>query len=194
VAGSARGVSCCIPARGGARRCRCGVAARRREVIIGMAVWPDRVLVSLFKHCLCRAFFIQRTILQCVSFDEMLVRLSPVAAREKVPVRIPEGLVFRTADLCAYLLPWLWRRRCLFRSLLVLDWARRLGIDPTLNVGMELGLRQDQGHCWLSIGGRAFCEPGGWPTRYGTLFHRGGSLQHWTSLAPDARSEPPVRT
>ena len=146
----------------------------------------ERVFSSFLGHCLRRALFVRRTMLQFVSFDEMLSRISPIAEREPMrPTQIPEGWIVRAAEWCACLFPRLWRRRCLFRSLLVLDWARQLGIDPVLNVGMELGPRRDQGHCWLSIGNRPFCEAGGWPKRYGVLFHRSCGLRHWTSLTPN---------
>jgi hypothetical protein len=151
-----------------------------RDVLRGWCV-----LVAFCGYAVRRAFFIQRTMTRLVSFEDMLMRLCPVERHTGRPPDVPGGSIFRVADWCAYVFPWLWRRRCLFRSLLVLDWAHRMGIDPTLNVGMELGLNREQGHCWLSIGGEVFCEPGGWPARYRTLFYRGHRLQHWTSLAPE---------
>jgi len=148
--------------------------------------------VSFGWHAFRRAFYIQRLMRRFVGFEEMLVRLYPLDANAVPPVAVPEDSVLRVAESCAYLFPGLWHRRCLFRSLLVLDWAHRIGIDPTLNIGMELGLAREQGHCWLSLGERAFCEPGGWPRRYRTLFYRASGLQHWTSLAPDDLGDRPV--
>ena len=146
--------------------------------------------LSFLGHCLRRAFHIERILVQFMSFDEMLLHMSPVAAHNSMPPeKAPEGWIFRTAEFCACLFPRVWRRRCLFRSLLVLDWARQLGINPTLNVGMQLGRHHDQGHCWLSIGERPFCEPGGWPGRYGILFHRSSHVQYWTRFAPDAQRQ-----
>jgi hypothetical protein len=158
--------------------------------------WPTgefalgaRVVLAFWGHCLRRALHIERTMRQFVGFDEMLLCMAPVAVQRPILLgRTTERWVTRAAGWCAYAFPGVWRRRCLFRSLLVLDWARGLGIDTTLNVGMELGVARDQGHCWLSIGDKAFCEPFGWPGRYGELFHRCGNLQYWTSLAPDARA------
>jgi len=145
----------------------------------------SRVFLSFLWHCLHRALLVRRLMLQIVSFDEMLFRLSPLAASQSTtPEQIPEGTIVILAELFSCLFPRLWRRRCLFRSLLILDWSRQHGIDPTLNVGVELGESRDQGHCWLSLDGRPFCESGGWPARYSVLFHQGRKIQHWTSLAP----------
>jgi hypothetical protein len=146
-----------------------------------------RVLLSFWGHCLKRAFFVQRTMLRFLSFDDMLSSISPPATSElTLPEEIPQESIVHTAEFFAYLFPWIWRRRCLFRCLLVLDWARQRGIDPTLNVGVELGKQRDQGHCWLSVDGKPFCEIGGWPQRYGELFYESRKIQHWTGLAPNA--------
>jgi hypothetical protein len=168
-----------------ASRCRGGDTSvdRLRDGFAARA----RIGLSFLGHCLRRAFHIERTMAQFVSFDEMLLHMSPLAAHNSMPPeKAPEGWIFRAAEFCACLFPGVWRRRCLFRSLLVLDWARQLGVNPTLNVGVQLGPHRDQGHCWLSIGERPFCEPAGWPARYGILFHRSSNVQYWTRFAPDA--------
>jgi hypothetical protein len=138
-------------------------------------------------HCLRRAAYIERTIGRESSFEKMVWCLSPLAAQiRQEPGKTPEGWIARAAESCAYFFPRIWRRRCLFRSLLMLDWAHRLGVSPTLNVGMRLGPNRDQGHCWLSIGHTPFCEPAGWPEHYAVLFHRSGILQYWVSLASES--------
>ena len=147
-----------------------------------------KAALSLFRHCWRRGTCVERTIRQSASFEEMLLCLSPLSAGTcHMAEKTPDAWIARTGECCAYFFPRMWRRRCLFRSLLVLDWARWSGISPTLNVGMQLGPDRDQGHCWLSIGDRPFCEPGGWPRRYGILFHRGNDVQYWTTLIHDAQ-------
>lgn len=141
-------------------------------------------LLSFAVHGLRRSLHVARTMRRFLAFDAMLLQLSPVAGRPyATPHSLDEAGVARIAECFAVCFPWLWKRRCLFRSLLVLDWARQRGLDPTLNVGMELGLHQDQGHCWLSLGDRPFCERIGWPGRYGALFHQSKDVHYWTSLA-----------
>ena len=148
----------------------------------------DRVVLSFIRHCWRRGIYVERTIRQSANFEEMLLRLSPLAAKTcHLAEKTPDGGIARIAECCAFIFPRMWRRRCLFRSLLVVDWAHRSGISPTLNVGMQLGPDWEQGHCWLSIGDRPFCESGGWPGRYGVLFHRGNDVQYWISLIPDAQ-------
>jgi hypothetical protein len=160
----------------------------------GPRVAPDfvarlKIFLPFLGHCRRRAAYIARTMAQMVSFDRMLLCLSPLAGHVSLQVEnTPDVWMARAAECCAWLIPRVWRRRCLFRSLLVLDWAHRSGIDATLNVGMSLGPQSEQGHCWLSIGGRPFCEPRGWPGGYGVLFHQSGNLQYWASLAPDAEA------
>jgi len=147
-----------------------------------------KTVLSFIRHCWRRGSHVERTIRRSASFEEMLLCLSPLAADAcRLAEKTPEGWIARSGECCAYFFPRMWRRRCLFRSLLVWDWARRSGISPTLNVGMQLGPDRDQGHCWLSVGDRPFCETGGWPSQYGILFHRGNDVQYWTSLITDAQ-------
>jgi hypothetical protein len=146
-----------------------------------MAVLPRWLFVSFISHCARRAIFVQRIMCRRSGFDEMLSCLTPIAARTDAQ-SVPERWIYVTADVFARMFPWLWRRRCLFRSLLVLDWAHGLGMDPTLNVGIKLGEHRAHGHCWLSIGGQPFCEPGGWPKLYRKLFYQDNRIQHWATL------------
>jgi hypothetical protein len=148
-----------------------------------------RIVLLFLVHSCRRATWIESTMAHVLSFDEMLLRLSPVAARRLYPAEsIPGRWVAATAELFACLFPRVWRRRCLFRSLLILDWAHRSGVHPTLNVGMHLESGRESGHCWLTVGNRPFCEPGDWSGRYGVLFYRRGDLQHWASTIPGTQS------
>jgi hypothetical protein len=136
-------------------------------------------------HCCRRAVHIERIMVRHVSFDCLLLSLHPISQNPpKSTELVPERWIAMAAECCACLFPGIWRRRCLFRSLLILDWAHPLGIDPILNVGMRLAPDSEHGHCWLSLANRAFCEPEGWPGRYGTLFHSDRNVQYWTTLAP----------
>jgi hypothetical protein len=126
---------------------------------------------------------IRRVIRGETSFEAMLERLYPVNSRASLPYElVPQWWFGFCADGCARLFPSMWRRRCLFRSLMILDWVHRIGIQPTLNVGMRLNPERDQGHCWLSIADRPFCEPGGYLRPYGTVFHSGRDVRYWVSL------------
>ena len=153
----------------------------------GLVAVRLRVLLSFLVHCARRAVGVERAMVRLLAFDEMLSRLSPLARRASARAEtIPEGWIASVAEFYAYLFPRVWRRRCLFRSLLILDWARRVGLNPTLNVGMRLAPDRDQGHCWLSLGNRAFCEPGGgWPGRYGSLFHSDANVRYWAAVVQD---------
>ena len=144
------------------------------------------LVLSFARHCMWRAVFVKRAIKRCKSFEEMVASLSPpAAAGSSSSEAIPEAWITGIGEFCAFLFPVLWGRRCLFRSLLILDWAHRRGIRPELNVGMQLGSDRDQGHCWLSRGDRLFCEAGGWPERYGALFHSGRGVSYWTALSEE---------
>lgn len=172
----------------GKQTCICASRGRSVRRVAEDRTAGVRVFLSFFRHCWRRGTYVERTIRQSASFEEMLLCMSPLAADTcHLAEKMPDGWIARTGEYCAYFFPRMWRRRCLFRSLLVLDWARRSGISPTLNVGMQLGPDRDQGHCWLSIGDRPFCESAGWPRQYGILFHRGNDVQYWTSLIPDAQ-------
>lgn len=153
---------------------------------MGSAFMRFRLFFIFIVHCARRAFSVQRAMGSGVSFEHMTGCLSPLSGCVPLQEReLPEVCITRASHFCAYLFPKVWRRRCLFRSLLVLDWAHRSGIDPTLNVGMRLDSLGEQGHCWLSIGGRPFCESGGWPGRYDTLMHREKGLQYWVAVVPE---------
>jgi hypothetical protein len=125
--------------------------------------------------------------LRTLDFETMVQSLHATPGQPSAaPPALPERWMAGAAECCACLFPGLWRRRCLFRSLLIMDWAHQQGIAPTLNVGMRLAAATEQGHCWLSVGDRAFCESGGWPRDYTLPFHRGRNIAHWAILAPNA--------
>lgn len=148
------------------------------------------LLLLFVVHCARRARPIQRAMKKGASFECMMGYLSPLSGHGSLPeYELPEVYINRAGQFCAYLMPSVWRRRCLFRSLLILDWAHCLGIDPTFNVGMRLDPSGDQGHCWLSMGVRPFCESGGWPSQYDTLIHRDKGVQYWVTVVPDTDSQ-----
>jgi len=141
------------------------------------------LLIRFVFHCHRRALHIRRVIRGETSFEAMLDRLYPVDGRVPLPYElVPQGWFRLCADWCARVFPSMWRRRCLFRSLMILDWAHRMGIHATLNVGMMLRTERDQGHCWLSIGERPFCELGDYLPPSGTVFHSGRDVCYWVCI------------
>jgi len=130
-------------------------------------------------------------------FEAMLKRLYPAAdGAVSLPCElVPQGWFGFCADACARLFPSLWKRRCLFCSLIILDWSRRFGIHPTLNVGMRLNPERDRGHCWLSFAGQPFCEMEKqvWPGE--EAFYSGPEVRYWVCVddgaTPMQRDLPP---
>ncbi len=148
-------------------------------------MFASSVILRFLLHCWRRASFVGRTVARGAALEDMFDAMSSVSETGR-PVALPELAVTLAAELCAFAIPGVWRRRCLFRSLLLLDWAHRLGIRPRLNVGMQLGRSWDRGHCWLSLDEKPFCELRSRPNRYGSLFHRGGDISYWVQLVGDA--------
>lgn len=147
------------------------------------------LLARFVSHCCRRATHIRRVMRGETSFEAMLERLYPVNDREALSCElIPQWWFRMCADCCACVFPSMWRRRCLFRSLMILDWVHGIGIHATLNVGMNLGPDRDQGHCWLAIADRPFCELGGCPQPPGTVFHSGRDVRYWVCLGADKSS------
>ncbi|MCP4216184.1 MAG: lasso peptide biosynthesis B2 protein [bacterium] len=80
---------------------------------------------------------------------------------EGTPTRGGSSFQRRIANIAFFFsifFPSAWRRRCYFSSLLVMKWARSLGIAPKLNIGLRQGLSDMEGHAWLSIDGSPYCE------------------------------------
>jgi hypothetical protein len=144
------------------------------------SITHSNLFIGFVFHCARRALTIRRVIRGETSFEAMLARLSPAGVQGALSYeQVPQRWFCFCADGCARLFPSMWKRRCLFRSLIILDWVRRIGLQTMLNVGMKLGPGRDQGHCWLSIADRPFCEPGGYLGPYGTVFHCGRDVRYW---------------
>lgn len=144
--------------------------------------------IRFLSHCCRRAWYIRRVIREETSFEAMLERLYP-AVDGRVPLScnlIPQRWFGYCADRCACIFPSMWKRRCLFRCLMILDWAHRFGIHPTLNVGMRLKTERDSGHCWLSIADQPFCETEIQPWSCGTSFYSGPVVRYWVCMGEGA--------
>jgi Transglutaminase-like superfamily len=117
-----------------------------------------------------------------MDLNGLLAPLRPVAKDCcRLKGGIPERPVALAAECFAWLFPRIWRRRCLFRSLLILDWVRQFGLDPTLNVGMRFVALDARGHCWLSLDDHVFCGTEGWPGRHDVLlyFDKDKNVRYW---------------
>lgn len=141
-------------------------------------------------HCLRRVGYIRRLIREEVGFEAMLERLPPVVEPGRSSSAIvPQQWIACCADGFARAFPSLWRRRCLFRSLIILDWAHRNGLCPMLNVGMRLQPGHDRGHCWLSLDNEVFCELGGRHQPNEASFHSGSGVRYWVTVAESSTAE-----
>ena len=59
-----------------------------------------------------------------------------------------------------------------------MDWARRRGFDPRLNIGVGQTAAGVEGHAWLSIGREPFCERAAGYLRYPVCLDEGG-IVYW---------------
>lgn len=142
----------------------------------GWVLW-----VSFGWHAVCRASHVAAVIGEGGTVLQMMQRLSPAVENPRQWMSQPclEWALAWSAAVFSWRFPSIYRRRCLFRSLLLLDWARGRSVQPTVNIGIFAEDRQTQGHCWLSFGLQVFCEPGGWPARYREPFGGDGGVANW---------------
>jgi len=151
---------------------------------------------SFVRHCLRRAGEVRRVMAGESAIPQMAVRLGALRPGCR-PVELSAAAQRRIAALaeaCSWMHPSLWRRRCLFRSLIILDWARTMGLDPAMNIGMRFDGPSAQGHCWLSLNGACFCEARSWPGGYPIRFLGMPGATYWVGLkrAAPARGETPA--
>lgn len=107
-----------------------------------------------------------------------LVNAAPSAASKSCAVPINETAIETVAKFVSWLFPSIRKRKCLYRSLLILCWSERFGLSPLLNVGLKFS-GPVQGHAWLTIGNRPFCDSSRLCAHYPSELATHGRVRFW---------------
>ena len=92
------------------------------------------------------------------AFVMRAIRRSP--PRRRPTGERPQAIADRVDDVL-YKLPWIWRRTCLRRAIVLAALLRRDGLDPEVVIGVRRSPAGDvEAHAWLRCGGTdPYLEP-----------------------------------
>ncbi len=111
------------------------------------------------------------------TFEEMILAAS--GQKNKSGYRaINERAIERVAQLFSWLFPSLAKRKCLFKSLLIMKWSEGYGMYPLLNIGMKFSGRV-QGHAWLTVDNLPFCDSSRLCEQYPHPLAGQGRIRYW---------------
>ena len=110
----------------------------------------------------------------------MVTQVSETNDKRIIPINaFNQNIIARIALFISSFHPSIWKRRCLFSSLLIMKWAHSKGLIPKLNIGMREGLKSMEGHAWLSLDGKPFCERSTLRENYPIRFSRSRKINYW---------------
>jgi len=109
--------------------------------------------------------------------NELVNAVTGPASKSSVS-RIDETAIEMVANFFSLLFPSIRKRKCLYRSLLILYWSDRFGLSPLLNVGLKFS-GQVQGHAWLTVANQPFCDSSRLCTHYPSELATQGRVRFW---------------
>jgi hypothetical protein len=108
-----------------------------------------------------------------------MVNAYPLSSSNLHKRKINEKAIEIVATIFSWLFPSVRKRKCLFRSLLILFWSERFGLSPLLNVGLKFQ-GQVQGHAWLTVGNSPFCDSSQLCVYYPHEMATQGKIRFWS--------------
>lgn len=138
-------------------------------------------ILSLFYYCTTNSFFIRKTIVSNNSISNMIDRLEVKPNNPKL-INLSQKwqkIYVYIVLLFSFCMPKIKNRRCLFVSLLLLDWFRMKNIDPIINVGISNKRQEVAGHCWLSLMQKPFCELSTLSKNYKIVIGKTEEIIYW---------------
>jgi len=117
------------------------------------------IVISFIKYAIFNSFQICKVIKGDISLAEIVDQINRVKRNHVTAIKtFTQKGIGNLAFFFSIFFPSIWGRNCFFSSLLIMKWSYSCGLTPKLNIGLRPDKGDIEGHAWLSLDNKTFCE------------------------------------